>query len=463
MIKAVVGAGGKTSLVHKLAEEYRRQGKKVFVTTSTHMLIEEDTVVSGDTDEIIEVLEKTGYVMAGTSEGRKISTLPVDVYEKICPYADVVLIEADGSRQLPFKFPNDTEPVIYDNVDEIIIVAGLHGLGEQAKDVVHRLELAKKHISISDQQIMTPVEVQELIKVGYQERLSREYPNKKLSIKITHNDSLYQKVIAKMLEEKIDVSLIKEEWFEPQPELIICGAGHVARELAKIASCLDFHIKVIDDREEFANKDNIPWADEVICDSFEHLEKHLDNHGYYVVVTRGHQADFECVNTIMKYSYQYLGMIGSKKKVAASVELLRQAGISEEKIATLHAPIGLDIKANTPAEIAISILAEIIMEKNKKCSSFVSRELLNVPEKGTLCIIVEKKGSAPRGTGSMMFVTENRTIDSIGGGPVEAAAIRDARNTEGVVVRDYHLNNTESAELGMICGGSNKVLFIPIK
>lgn len=256
--------------------------------------------------------------------------------------------------------------------------------------------------------------------------------------------------------------MIKEEWFEPQPTLIICGAGHVATELAKIASCLDFHIKVIDDREEFANKERLPWADEVVCDSFANLEKYFVEHGYYVVVTRGHQADFECVEKILSSSYNYLGMIGSRMKVKTTFENLRKTGFAEMQIQTIHAPIGLSIGASTPAEIAISILAEIIQEKNRRYSSFVSRELLNVKEKGTLCIIVEKKGSSPRGSGSMMYVAEDRIYDSIGGGAVEFAAIQDAKSIDKITIKEYHLNNSESAKLGMICGGSNKVLFIPL-
>jgi xanthine dehydrogenase accessory factor len=148
--------------------------------------------------------------------------------------------------------------------------------------------------------------------------------------------------------------------------------------------------------------------------------------------------------------------------VAATFDKLRAESVEEDKIKTIHAPIGLDIKARTPAEIAISILAEIIQEKNRRYLSFVSRELLNVREKGVLCIITEKKGSAPRGAGSMMFVGENGTIDTIGGGAIEMAAIKDAKNITKAVEKEYLLDSSESAQLGMICGGSNKVLFVPI-
>ena len=143
-------------------------------------------------------------------------------------------------------------------------------------------------------------------------------------------------------------------------------------------------------------------------------------------------------------------------------ENLRKAGATEEQIATIHAPIGLKIGAVTPAEIAISILAEIIQEKNKKQISSVSRELLDTKDHGVLCIIIEKTGSSPRGVGSMMFVAENKVIDSIGGGAVEYAAIRQAQDVTVPMVRDYDLSEKDKVELGMICGGRNRVLFIPI-
>ena len=139
-----------------------------------------------------------------------------------------------------------------------------------------------------------------------------------------------------------------------------------------------------------------------------------------------------------------------------------EEGYSKEKISQVHAPIGLDIRAQTPAEISISILAQLIEIKNAKFSSSVSKELLESNVHGTLCIIIEKKGSAPRGVGSMMLVYKDGIIDTIGGGKVEYEATLDARACKKVMIKDYDLSNAESATLGMICGGYNKVLFIPV-
>ncbi len=462
MIRAFVGAGGKTTWIRRYAEKYLAQGKKVFVTTSTHMYVENDTLLTDNADEIIDHLESRHYVMAGIREGEKIRALSLNTYEKVCRHADEVLIEADGSRHLPLKYPNAEEPVIYDNVDEIIIVCGMHALHQKAAEAIHRFELAEKCLEIGNDVELEPIHIQTLIRKGYVETLREKYPEKNITIKPNGSRTLYQRAVAGLLEAEMDVALIKEEWFIAQPELIICGAGHISGDLVKMASCLDFHIRVIDDREEFANRERFPLADEVICDSFDHLERYLKPNAYYVVVTRGHKDDFICVKTILSSSYQYLGMIGSKIKVKKTFEMLRQEGITENQIQSVHAPIGLDIKAITPAEIAVSILAQIIQEKNSRNSSSVSKELLDAQEHGILCIIIEKTGSAPRGVGSMMFVNDQIVIDTIGGGAIEFAVIEEARRNPKAMIREYQLDTKKSRELGMICGGSNKVLFIPI-
>ena len=108
MITAVVGFGGKTTLIKELAKQYTSQGKKVFVTTTTHMLIEEDTLLTDDADVIIAELKSKGYAMAGVADGIKIKALSDDTYAKVCEYADVVLVEADGSKKMPLKYPNDS-------------------------------------------------------------------------------------------------------------------------------------------------------------------------------------------------------------------------------------------------------------------------------------------------------------------------------------------------------------------
>ena len=462
MIKAIIGSGGKTTLLKNLAQQYRAEGKTVFVTTTTHMFLEEDMLLTDDAETIIERLKETGYAMAGIPDGIKFNALSEETYAAVCNHADVVLVEADGSRRKPLKFPNETEPVIPDNADEIILVCGLNALGQKAKDVCHRLELVKACLGIEDDTCITPAHIQKLLQEGYLKPLREKYPDKKITIAPRHDGTLYQRAVASLLRQEADVSAIRQGWFCPQPRLIICGGGHVSREVAALAAHLDFHVSVLDDREELVTAERFPTAEQLICDSFEHLEEHLEPGACYVVVTPNHKADLQCVSKILPTRYAYLGMIGSKKKVASTFENLRAAGFTEEQIGTVFAPIGLPIGAVTPAEIAFSILAQIIQEKNRNHAASADRELLEVKEKGVLCVITEKRGSAPRGVGSMMFVGEEKVLGSIGGGEPEYLAICHARQCRNVETREYILNNMGANGLDMICGGAVRVLFIPV-
>ncbi len=466
MITAVVGSGGKTTLINTMAQQYRSEGKSVLITTTTHMFIEEDTLLDADADTIIRQLKDQGYAMAGNradaDPDRKMTALPNDVYEEVCRYADAVLVEADGSRRLPLKYPADNEPVIPENVDEIIVVCGLHGLGKPAGEVCHRLELVKECLGIEDDTIMTPVHVQKLLTEGYLTPLRLQYPGVPVRLHLTHVGSLYQRAVASILTQEQDVSFLREEWFCPQPKLIICGGGHVAREVAAFASNLDFSVKVIDDREDLVTEERFPSAAERICDSFDNLAQYLEPDAYYVVVTPNHNADYQCVHTILLSDYRYLGMIGSRTKVAKTRQMLEEDGFKKEQIDSIFAPIGLSIGAVTPAEIAISILAQIIQVKNVSHAASADMELLTAKDSGVLCIITEKHGSAPRGAGSMMLVGHERILGSIGGGQAEYMAIERARNMNGYRLEQYDLNVTTSDDPGMICGGVIKVIFIPL-
>lgn len=466
-IIAVVGSGGKTTWIRRMSNYYREQGKKVFVTTSTHMFREADTLVTENADEICNQLKENGYVMAGSEAGKcKIGPLPYEVLKTCLPYADIVFIEADGSKHMPVKYPNDSEPVIYPEVNEIVIITGLQALGYPLREVAHRLPQTIQCLQIQEDALVTPIHVQKLLREGYIDKLSKEHPGSSIEIKANHDGSLYQRALAGLLAADVDVTQIKEEWFQSEPCLFICGGGHVAKALADLAAHLNFRIKVMDDRPEFASQERFPMAEQVICDSFDHLCEYMEPNAIYVVVSRGHQDDYNCVKQILGFTYSYLGMIGSKKKVNKTFErlefALREQGMDINLINTIHAPIGLSIGAVSPGEIAISILAEIIQEKNKVSTAFCSKELLNSEQTGKICIIIEKTGSSPRGVGSMMLVGNDFIIDSIGGGSVEAAVIQDARDNDGVFIKEYQLNTKDSRKLGMICGGSNKILFIPV-
>ncbi len=156
---------------------------------------------------------------------------------------------------------------------------------------------------------------------------------------------------------------------QPQPyHLIIAGAGHVAAPLAAMAALCDFTVTVLDDRPQYANKARFPTADRVIAGPFREELRALrggrptfDPHTCLVLVTRGHQHDIELLLEVLDDPVAYIGMIGSKRRIRAVFDLLeRERGIPRHKFERVYAPIGLDIGSQTPAEIAISILAEII-------------------------------------------------------------------------------------------------------
>ena len=155
---------------------------------------------------------------------------------------------------------------------------------------------------------------------------------------------------------------------QSKEEVLIFGAGHVAVCVSKLAKMMGFKVTIIDDREEFANKDRFPEADEIVTEDIERVLTHIKitPSTYIIIVTRGHLQDQEVLASVIKSKAAYLGMIGSRKKNATVFQQLIEQGVLKEELDKVHAPIGIDIKAQTPEEIAISIIAEIIQVRRKK-------------------------------------------------------------------------------------------------
>lgn len=153
----------------------------------------------------------------------------------------------------------------------------------------------------------------------------------------------------------------------PQPDLYIFGAGHVSRPTAELASEVNFRTVVLDDRADFANKERFPKADELhVLDSFENCFAGLEvnDNSYIIIVTRGHLHDKTVLGHALKTPARYVGMIGSKKKRDAIYDALKGEGILQTEIDRCHCPIGLSIGAQTPEEIAVSIIAELIQKRS---------------------------------------------------------------------------------------------------
>lgn len=167
------------------------------------------------------------------------------------------------------------------------------------------------------------------------------------------------------------------EPIEPSPELYIIGAGHVGFHLARLAHEVGFQVHIVDDRVKFANRERFPDATTVTAEDIPAwLDRTtLPSHAYVVIVTRGHTNDLNALRALSQRDLRYLGLIGSRAKVARIYEALIEGQVPSEALKGVHAPIGLDIGAVTPQEIAVSILAELIAVKHGKMKSRDASEL----------------------------------------------------------------------------------------
>ncbi len=171
---------------------------------------------------------------------------------------------------------------------------------------------------------------------------------------------------------KSEGRLVFLEPVRPLPRLIIAGAGHVGRAVARLGSLLDWSVTVIDDRAEFANAENVPEADEVVVgdigESIRRIEDSPEN--YFVIVTRGHQKDAEALRAAIGRPAAYIGMIGSRRKIEIMhCEFLESGWATAEEWDKVHAPIGIEIGSKTVEEIAVSIAAELVLVRSNRKES----------------------------------------------------------------------------------------------
>ena len=161
----------------------------------------------------------------------------------------------------------------------------------------------------------------------------------------------------------------------PPALLYVFGAGHVAYNLYKVATLAGFQVIVVDDRESYANRERFPDAREVIADDFDSVTArlHVPESSYIVIVTRGHRDDMRVLRWAINANARYLGMIGSKRKTISIYKELEKEGIPAQKFANIHAPVGLEIGAVTPEEIAVAIVAEMIAERRHAAPTIGSK------------------------------------------------------------------------------------------
>jgi xanthine dehydrogenase accessory factor len=310
------------------------------------------------------------------------------------------------------------------------------------------------------------------------------------------------------------------EYYLPKPRMIVLGGGHIALALIQMAKLADFSVLVFDDRPMFANPERFPSADEVVCDDFTRLFERVNvrSSDFVVIVTRGHKHDKECLEGVLAgQKPAYIGMIGSRRRVAIVMRQLAEAGHPKETLDAVCSPIGLRIGAVTPAEISVAILAEIIGVRRRGQAIFdpantarpatnpagagaaegqsansAAREMPGTNSAGALTdarnpavselgcdveaaellaehgadmdaliTILHTRGSVPRETGAKMAMAyEGRMIGTIGGGCAESGVMQDAR----AVIREggwriVTVDMTDTAEEdGMVCGGQALIL-----
>ena len=261
------------------------------------------------------------------------------------------------------------------------------------------------------------------------------------------------------------------EYYKPEERLIILGGGHVSWPLALFGAECGFAVTVVDDRPSFANRERFPKARQILCESFERCfdKLHITSSDYVAVVTRGHRYDMECLRKLLSgREPAYVGMMGSKRRVAGVRELLLSEGYRKEAIERIHMPIG----ALSPAEIAVSILAEMIQERRHIVSAFkmsaadadfrVLERLSEENEPYAVATVLSARGSTPRRSGAKMIIyREGRIYGSIGGGCAEAQVIREALKYIGTgryTIVTVDMTKDVSEEDAMVCGGVMDVL-----
>ena len=257
-------------------------------------------------------------------------------------------------------------------------------------------------------------------------------------------------------------------------DLVICGAGHVSMPIISIGKMMGCSVTVIEDRLSFANNAIERGADRVIFKDFESGLEEVEGgkDSYFVIVTRGHRHDMDCLRAISKKPFAYVGMMGSRKRVAIVKKELEEEGLPKEFLESIHAPIGLDIGSETPEEIAVAVMAEIISIKNreKKTTGLYGGLLEALMNEGrepaVMATIISRHGSAPREAGTRTLIwRDGRITGTIGGGCIEGNAIAKGRrmlmeedHTHAPVTMEVDMSKESAEDEGMVCGGNVELL-----
>ncbi|MDD5931386.1 MAG: XdhC family protein [Oscillospiraceae bacterium] len=268
--------------------------------------------------------------------------------------------------------------------------------------------------------------------------------------------------------------------FRPGERLLLLGGGHIAQPLCGLAAKLGFSVFVADDRPEFSSASRFPEAKGTFCADFPTAIHTFGvrERDYVAVITRGHRCDAQCLRTLLPGTMpKYLGMIGSQRRTAALLALLKEEGFDPARLAAIRTPIGLPIGALTPQEIAVSIAAELIFvrragaprhgEGQRLVNEDVDLKTLTYLAEDSspkaLALVLETSGSTPAKSGSLMAVDAAlRITGTIGGGCGENAAAQAAFRLIGTGesrLLTVRMDHDVAADEGMVCGG-NMLVFL---
>ncbi len=249
------------------------------------------------------------------------------------------------------------------------------------------------------------------------------------------------------------------------PHLFIYGGGHVALALYRMARVAGWEVDVFDERPEWGSRERFPEANVHSGTLGEMLTPLKDPASYAVIMT--HKYDKECLSYALKQPFCYIGMIGSSTKTQIAFNQMRSEGFTQKELEKVHAPIGLAIGGDTPAEIAVSIMAQIILhytggKKHHMVTDLSILQEAGKDEEGVLVRVLANKGSSPASAGAMMVVRSDGSFaGTIGGGMIEHVAIKTAKTLKRNLVGEYDLS--EQGELDMICGGKAQLLYTLLK
>lgn len=275
----------------------------------------------------------------------------------------------------------------------------------------------------------------------------------------------------------VDGTPVFAEQLGSTKKLVICGAGHVGIATARFGQMIGCETVIVDDRLSFVQQARAAGI-EAVCEEFEKALRKIDSdrNTWFVIMTRGHKWDEVCLREIAAKPHAYIGMMGSRRRVKIVLEHLAETGVDEQILSRVHTPIGLSIGAETPEEIAISVIAEIIQVNSRmgKDNGFPA-DILEAVNGGKqtgigrtakiLMTIIRRTSSAPREAGARMLLQGDRitTVGTIGGGCVEAEALAQARrllDKPDVRAELLHVSMTadEAEDEGMVCGGKVDIL-----